>query len=197
MRIISGIGRGLQVRAPPGLHTRPTLDRVREAIFSAIGDIKGASVVDLFAGSGALGLEALSRGAERALLVEKDRRAVRVLRGNLDHLMASFSAAGQTLPEAEVVVSDVFSTAWKSAGWAGQVDIVFADPPYGGEDSESGSKGAEELLLDSEFADWMAGALLVLEHDRRARLPWYPAGSWQCLNTRSFGNCAVSFARAE
>ena len=195
MRIISGIGRGLQLRTPPGRRTRPTLDRVREAIFSVIGEVQAASVVDLFAGSGALGLEALSRGAERVLLVENDRRAVRVLRDNLDHLMTSFSAAGVTLPEAEVVVCDAFTAPRKLARRAGQAEIVFADPPYGRDASESGSKGAEELLLDSELTGWMNGALLVLEHDWRARLPWYPATQWQCLKTRKFGDCAVSFAR--
>src|SRR6266849_10548934 len=86
MRIIAGTRRGHRLVSPKGLDTRPTGDRVREAAFNLIGPVEGAVVLDLFAGSGAMGLEALSRGAERAVFVESDRDAVRAIEANLDKL---------------------------------------------------------------------------------------------------------------
>ena len=86
MRIIAGEHRGARIFAPPGRDTRPTSDRAREAAFNLIGPVDGAEVLDLFAGSGAMGLEALSRGAARAVFVEKDRDACRVIGENLDKL---------------------------------------------------------------------------------------------------------------
>src|SRR5436305_13820486 len=86
MRIIAGSKKGSRILAPKGVDTRPTGDRVREAAFNLIGPVDGASVLDLFAGSGALGLEALSRGAERAVFVDDDRDAVRAIERNLDKL---------------------------------------------------------------------------------------------------------------
>src|SRR3982751_2860140 len=86
MRIISGAKKGHTIEAPPGRGTRPTSDRVRENIFNILGPVDGADVLDLYAGSGAMGLEALSRGAERAVFVESDRDAVRAIERNLDKL---------------------------------------------------------------------------------------------------------------
>ena len=84
MRVVAGEFKGRRLHAPRGAATRPTADRVREALFSMLGDVSGARVLDLYAGSGALGIEALSRGAESALFVERDRRALAALRRNLD-----------------------------------------------------------------------------------------------------------------
>src|SRR5439155_9921930 len=84
MRIIAGTHRGHTIHAPKGRDTRPTSDRVRENVFNLVGPVDGAAVLDLYAGSGAYGLEALSRGATRAVFVEKDRDAVRAIEGNLD-----------------------------------------------------------------------------------------------------------------
>src|ERR687884_1742680 len=83
MRVIAGLYRGRRLKVPPGVRTRPTADRVRESLFSILGDVEEARVADLFAGSGALGIEALSRGAEHATFVERDHAAVGVLRFNL------------------------------------------------------------------------------------------------------------------
>lgn len=117
MRIIAGSRRGHTIYAPKGLDTRPTGDRVREAAFNLIGPVDGASVLDLFAGSGALGLEALSRGATQTVFVESDREAVRALERNLDKLK---------LP-GEVRSEDALRFL---AGDRRSFDLVLVDPPY-------------------------------------------------------------------
>ena len=118
MRIVAGSRKGARIFAPKGLDTRPTSDRVREAAFNLIGPVDGASVLDLFAGSGAMGLEALSRGAASAVFVESDREACRTITRNLEKL---------ELPGGSVVRSDAlrFVTAER-----GRYDVVFVDPPY-------------------------------------------------------------------
>src|SRR3954467_10782232 len=120
MRIIAGRWRGRPLLSPPGHATRPTADRVREALFSMLasrlGTFEGLQVADLFAGSGALGLEALSRGAAHCVFVEKDRRAVEAIRANL----AALGASG------EVLARDA-----DHAALPGPFDLAFLDPPYG------------------------------------------------------------------
>jgi 16S rRNA (guanine966-N2)-methyltransferase len=121
MRVVSGTLGGRKLVAPPGTATRPTTDRVREAVFNslqAMGLLEDAVVVDLFAGSGAMGIEALSRGAERCVFVERDRDALRALRENVATLGLD--------QRATVVASDVL--AW--VGAMRSVDIAFVDPPY-------------------------------------------------------------------
>jgi 16S rRNA (guanine966-N2)-methyltransferase len=124
MRIISGEHRGRRIAAPPGQDTRPMLDRVREAMFSTLGQrIPGARILDLFAGSGSLGLEALSRGARAARMIEKDPRAIAVLKENVALL-----GLGE---RAEVVRGDALRRSLWSALDAGEgPDVVFLDPPY-------------------------------------------------------------------
>jgi len=122
MRIIAGEHRGRRIAAPPGRGTRPMLDRVREALFSTLGEIvHGARVLDLCAGSGSLGLEALSRGAQSARLVERDRKTLAVLRSNVEALCAG--------ERAEIVAGD----ALEPSSWGGadaRYELVFFDPPY-------------------------------------------------------------------
>jgi 16S rRNA (guanine966-N2)-methyltransferase len=122
MRIIAGEHRGRRLEAPSGRTTRPMLDRVREALFSTLGErVLGARVLDLFAGSGSLGLEALSRGAERARLVERDRDALRALQKNVATL--------QLADRAEIVRGDALDPRTWSAGET-LADLCFYDPPY-------------------------------------------------------------------
>lgn len=120
MRIIAGRWRGRPLLAPPGQDTRPTADRVREALFSMLasrlGSFEGLQVADLFAGSGALGLEALSRGAAHCVFVETDRRAVDVIRANISTLGAS---------------AEVLARSAEHALLPAPVDLAFLDPPYG------------------------------------------------------------------
>jgi 16S rRNA (guanine966-N2)-methyltransferase len=123
MRVVGGSARGRRLQAPPGRTVRPTSDRAREAIFNSLtslGVLEDAVVLDLFAGTGALGIEALSRGAARATFVERERTAVAAIRTNLDTL--GF--------EATVVAGD----ALHHAGRVGAVDVAFVDPPYAFDD---------------------------------------------------------------
>jgi 16S rRNA (guanine966-N2)-methyltransferase len=121
VRIIAGSRRGARIQAPPGLDTRPTGDRVREAAFSLIGPVDGASVLDLYAGSGALGLEALSRGAASAVFVESNRDACRTIERNVDKLR---------LTGATVLCTDALGAAAGESAARRRYDLVLVDPPY-------------------------------------------------------------------
>ena len=119
MRIVAGTHRGTRLFAPSGLDTRPTSDRVREAAFNLIGPVDGAAVLDLYAGSGAMGLEALSRGAASAVFVDSDRQSCRTIERNLAKLR---------LDRGRVVCSDVLLFL---AADRGRYDLIQVDPPYG------------------------------------------------------------------
>ncbi len=121
MRIIAGEKRGAKIVAPKGHDTRPTGDRVREAAFNLIGPVDGATVLDLFAGSGAYGLEALSRGAAAAVFAEADRAASAAIRQNLEKL----GFAGAT-----VLNRDAIQVLFEEAGAGRRYDLVLLDPPY-------------------------------------------------------------------
>ena len=121
MRIIAGSRKGARIFAPRGFETRPTADRAREAAFNLIGPLEGADVLDLFAGSGAMGLEALSRGATSATFVENDRRAAEAIVRNLDRLQ---------LAGAIVLREDAARKLAADAASARRYDLVLVDPPY-------------------------------------------------------------------
>jgi 16S rRNA (guanine966-N2)-methyltransferase len=121
MRIIAGSRKGHRIAAPKGRETRPTSDRVREAAFMLIGPVDGANVLDLFAGSGAMGLEALSRGAERVTFVEADNRAAAVIQQNLEKLR---------LTGARIVRYDAARALAAEAAAGAKYDLVLVDPPY-------------------------------------------------------------------
>src|SRR5262245_30521408 len=124
MRVIGGHDRGRRLRAPRGLRTRPTADRVRETLFDVLGPaVVGARVLDLFAGTGAGGIEALSRGAARVVLVERDQTALRALRANL-------AALGAPRASARVMAGDVLHVLPQVGAQEGPFDFVFVDPPY-------------------------------------------------------------------
>jgi 16S rRNA (guanine(966)-N(2))-methyltransferase RsmD len=150
VRIVAGQHRGRRLKTPAGLDTRPTSDRVREALFSILGDrVEGARVLDLFAGSGALAIEALSRGADRAVLVESDRRAVAAIRANLD-----------AIGEAGARVEPVDALAWLGRA-RGEYDLVFLDPPY------SSARDLGGRLSRALPAVLSENALIVTESDKR------------------------------
>ena len=121
MRIVAGSRKGARIYAPRGQDTRPTSDRAREAAFNLIGPVDDASVLDLFAGSGAMGLEALSRGAARAVFVEQDREACRTINRNLDKL---------ALTRATVLQRDSLQALAAEAAAGRRYDLVLIDPPY-------------------------------------------------------------------
>jgi len=157
MRVIAGTLGGRRLRAPAGRATRPTSDRVREALFSMLGELDGARVLDLFAGSGALGIEALSRGAAHAVFVERDAGAAAVLRENL-------RALGVGPERAELRHADA-RAALRHASASGETyDLVFIDPPYGEASTWSPRLAA---LLPELLAP---GGRAVAESDRRRPL---------------------------
>jgi len=175
VRVVAGTARGRRITAPPGTDTRPTTDRVREAVFNALGSlgaVDGAEVVDLFAGSGALGIEALSRGAARVVFVESDRRAAEVIEENLRTL---------GLDERAVVVRRTVTATVPDLGEG--IDLVLADPPYAFDGWTD--------LLDSLAPRLADDAIVVLESDRS---PALPAG-WEKVRERSYGGTVVVFAR--
>jgi 16S rRNA (guanine966-N2)-methyltransferase len=152
MRVVSGRFGGRRLVAPPGSGTRPTSDRVREALFSVLGDVEGLAVLDLFAGSGALGIEALSRGAGRATFVERAPAAVRALQANLDALGI----------DADVRRMDARSFVRNASAAGGPYDLVFLDPPY-----RDAARLGRELALRDVLA---AGGRVVTESDHRGPL---------------------------
>ncbi len=158
MRIIAGSKKGLRLTAGRGRAVRPTADRVKATVFNLLGSrMAGATVLDLFAGSGSLGIEALSRGALRAVFVEQARSAVRVLRANLAR--AGFEERAQVWAcSTEVALA-------RLGAEGAQFELIFADPPYGQGLALATLERVEELnLLTRE-------GCLVLEHETRALLP--------------------------
>lgn len=191
MRIISGTARGIRLTAPEGRDLRPTEDRVKEALFASIGSLQDAIVVDLFAGTGALGLEALSRGATCVRWVEKMPAHGKVIQQNLLAVLKAMGNPPST--DAQLICGDAAQAPRLLPQLAGQCDVILADPPY---HPPSGAFGARELLLDAAFAAWAGPrALLVLEHGADVCLPWSPDSPWRLLKTKTFGIRAVSFAK--
>lgn len=173
MRVIGGTCRGRTLRAPAGTATRPTSDRVREAIFDVLGSlgaVEGSRVVDLFAGSGAMGIEALSRGAERAVFVDAAPGALAVVRANLAMLGLE--------SQATVVRADVLSWLGRTGDTAGAVaDLAFCDPPY---DFDRWDALLERLDVD----------VAVLESSRPVEVP----SPWEVLRHKRYGGTLVTVA---
>lgn len=166
MRVVAGELGGRRLVAPDGTSTRPTTDRVREAVFNSLGSaglLDGALVADLFAGSGAIGIEALSRGAERCVFVERDRAALRALDENLDTL--------ELRDRSKVMSADAVSSATSI-----EADIVFADPPY-------------------DFDDWatllsrLEVPMVIAESGFEIAAP----DGWTVTRTKRYGRTRVTF----
>jgi len=176
VRIVAGRYRGQRLATLPGIAVRPTADRVKEALFSILGErVEGARVLDCFAGTGALGIEALSRGAARVVFVEEDREVLELLRRNLAHVGAG--------AEVRVYRGD----ALRPASWAGEAvpaDVILADPPYHRD-------LAPRFLEAMAEADALrGGGLLVVEHERGV-VPVHVA--WQPVERRRYGDTVLSF----
>lgn len=180
MRIIAGSARGRKLRGPRGPGLRPTSDQVREALFNILGARVGeARVLDLFAGTGALSFEALSRGAAHAVLVDKGREALALCRDN--GALLGFSA------RVEIVALNIDARLSQRLMSHGPFELVFADPPYA-------------ALSPKVLLDWLAPALLaasgvlVIEHDRRSAAPLIGHG-FERFDARRFGDTALAFYR--
>lgn len=176
MRIVAGKWRGRTLRAPKGLAVRPTSDRVREAIFDMLGGrVEGAAVLDLFAGSGALGLESLSRGSSSAVFVESDPAAFGVLQKNIDSLGAA---------EAEGHLMDYRQAIRRLRARSTRFGIVFLDPPYGkGLAAESAAGLVRAGLLQP-------GCTVVVEEAFRSPEASFPA-DWELTVDRRYGDTRV------
>lgn len=177
-RIIAGVARGRRLAVPAGNLTRPTTDRVREAMFSALDSaldgFEGIRVLDLYAGSGGNGLEALSRGAEELLLVEADARAAAVLRKNV---------ATVGLPGAKVIVAKVERILRTPP--QRRFDLVLLDPPY------PLTNAALDTVLATVVTDWAAvDALIVVERFTRSAPPQWPPGITP-IRSRTYGETTL------
>jgi 16S rRNA (guanine966-N2)-methyltransferase len=181
MRIVGGIYGGRVLRAPAGSGTRPTSEKVREAMFAILnhvrGPMAGARVLDLFAGSGALGIEALSRGASHATFVDASKLALAAIRANISEL------EGLTTDQTTVVAASAlaFLTRPCAAPW----DVVLIDPPY----ATDLAQRAAAALTSEHLA---ANAAVAIEHDRR-HVPPDELGSLLRTDQRRYGDTLVSF----
>lgn len=177
MRVIAGTLGGRSLVAPKGQATRPTSDRVREALFSMLGDVTDTSVLDLYAGTGALGIEALSRGAARAVFVENARPALDALRRNLDSL---------NLRQTTSVISSPVAKAIRSLTANTRFDLVLVDPPYA--DLDDAVEVVEALVRAGHCAE---NVRVVLEHASRDSGPEIKGLEFEM--TRRYGDTSVSF----
>ena len=179
MRVISGSARGRRLLAPEGLDTRPTADRVKESVFNIISPyIYGARVLDLFAGSGALGIEALSRGAESAVFVENSASAKNVLEKNIE--ITHFQDKCR-------IFSCSFDNYLKTA--SEKFDIVFLDPPY-----KSGYyETALEMLLSNHLL--LSGGIVIAEHEHGAVIP--PVSGYELCKNRKYGKTSIAVLKKE
>lgn len=167
MRVVAGDLRGRRIEAPTSDATRPTTDKVREAVFNALGSldvVDGARVLDLFAGTGAMGIEALSRGASHCVFVERDRDALAVLKKNI----AALGLSDRTT----VLAVDALTAASRQA----DIDLLIADPPYGFDQWR-------DLIADAD------AAFVVLESDRAVG----EVDGWETIREKKYGRTHVSF----
>lgn len=179
MRITGGRFKGRRLASPPGLKTRPTPAKVREAVFNICRDFTaGATVADLFAGTGAMGIEALSRGAKYAVFVESDRRAAGIIKKNLETCGASDRAA--------VLCRDLLGGPSAVSEAKAVFDLVFMDPPY--------ARGSLVMALEklSESGTLAPGALIAAEHCESEQIPPGHAGL-EVIDCRRYGKTLVSF----
>jgi 16S rRNA (guanine966-N2)-methyltransferase len=186
VRVVAGSARGRRLVAPKGDLVRPTTDRVKESVFNALGSLdalEGAEVLDLFAGSGALGIEALSRGALHATFVDDHPPSIAALRLNL-------AATGLT-DRARVVRQDVFTHLAGSRSRSRQRCplLVFADPPYRFDRWNDLLEALEALEVFDTDRPARDGLLAVLESDREPDVP----AAWDLLRSRTYGSTVVSF----
>ena len=200
MRVVAGAYGGRRLRAPRGRMTRPTSDRVREALFSTLGDrVAGAHVLDLYAGSGALGIEALSRGAASATFIERDRATVAVLRANLRDL-GIFVEPGSTKRAADLQPGNVATIHIGDAarfvtdledGTAPVFDLVLCDSPY----KIASGELAALLVRLAGGRRLSGGATLVVERARHGEALTFPEQELHVADVRTYGDTVLYYVR--
>lgn len=178
VRVTSGTAGGLWLKVPKDFSSRPTQDRIKQAIFSSLGNrIPDATFLDLFAGTGSLGIEALSRGAAQVVFVEKDRNHVSIIQENLAYCKLAGVVFNRTV-ETYLEQSEQH-----------KFDVILADPPY--------TKGIHNLTNDPVIValrDWIkSDGCLVWEHDKRNR--WEENSRWELIKTCTYGETALSYLR--
>lgn len=180
MRVIAGRFRGRTLHAPRGLTTRPTADRVRQALFELLGPLTGANVLDLYAGTGALGIEALSRGAARAVFVETNGAALKAIRRNLEELDLTDHATVLPIPVERVA---------RALQGKGPFDLVLCDPPW--DSLDAALRGLKRLLRPDT---WGPGARMVIEHPAEHSVELEGVSEVAVVKTdaRKWGDTAVS-----
>ena len=187
MRIIGGTAGGLILKVPSGYDVRPTPDLVRQAIFNSLGArVTGARVLDLFSGSGALGLECLSRGASQVMSVEKANRHAAMIRQNL-------VATGLPAENHEVRVQDVFTAIGQLLAAGRQFDLILADPPFGEKNVGHRSTSLSQRLLDEERLPGLLTeeGLFVLGHTKRDTLTF--PDQWREVKALKHGDSMMRF----
>lgn len=182
MRVIAGSLRSRVLQAPPGLSTRPTSDRLRETLFNVLAPrLEGATFLDLYAGSGAVGIEASSRGAARVTFVERAAPALKILRANLDRLALT--------PSVRIHAGTAGSFLRGPRTGAAEFDIVFLDPPYDANQEYASTLG----LLGGEAAIFLAaGAVVIAEHRKKEKLE-ARYGALERTRLLEQGDAALSF----
>ncbi len=182
MRIISGEARGRTLFAPPGDQTRPTSDKIRGSLFNILGTfVRDARVADLFGGTGALSLEALSRGAEHAVIVESSRQAFDVIRRNAQNVLKD-----ELDSRAKLMKMDYRSAVAQMAGY--KFDLVFLDPPYRMTDAY-----ADAILRLDAISALEDDVIIVAERSRDAAVE-FPQG-FEIYDTRNYGETSIDFVR--
>ena len=184
-RIIGGVARGRTIRTPPGDATRPTADRVREALFSSLESrydtLHDVSVLDVYAGSGAVGLEAASRGASRVTAIERDRSASALIRSN---------ARALDLPQVDVLACAASALGGRTP--SNPFDVAFLDPPY-----DVANEELSAILVGLSSAQWLADAATVVVERSRRGAPWsWPAG-FRGERERRYGDTVLWYGRWE
>jgi 16S rRNA (guanine966-N2)-methyltransferase len=190
MRVIAGTYRSRRLQTLHGMAMRPTSDRTRETLFNILStDVRDSVFVDLFAGSGAVGIEALSRGARRAIFVEQYPAAVRLLRANLQSLGIAVVGpkAKSFAGTAEIISADAIEALERLEARGAKADIIFADPPYA---DAAAYSALLEWLGDSELI--APGGRAIFEHSRRLALP-VVAGALERTRLTVQGDTALSF----
>jgi 16S rRNA (guanine966-N2)-methyltransferase len=180
MRIVGGSARGIQLEAGDNPATRPTTDRLKETLFNMVGCLEGDVVADVFAGSGALGLEALSRGASKIYFIENDYKTMKVIKSNFEKVKKSMAG---NCGEVEFLCQD-----WRQAlsQISAELDVLISDPPYG-DDSEL----ARELIASQELINAGKESLfVVLEHLTRSQLS---SDNWKRLKVKHCNPTSFSF----
>ena len=189
MRIIGGTSAGATLKVPKGLGVRPTPDKVRLAIFNSIaGFTGGARVLEVFAGTGALGLECLSRGAESATFVELSARHARIMQANAKSI-------GIPPGQARFITEDAFAALGQLRGNGAGFDLIVADPPYGDKNVRKRSESFAQRMLDDENLPALLepGGLFVLGHTKRDTLEI--PGPWVLKKTLKHGDTLIEILR--